>query len=87
MLPHDELSVGDCTVHHGWTLHYSPENSLDMARFAYAVSFIADGTRLLNKDNTKVSMNFNAFHTFSRLILTNVSIINLYCICAGINLR
>ena len=52
--PYDEISVGDCTFHHGWTLHSSPENALDRARYAYAVSYIADGACLLNKDTTKV---------------------------------
>lgn len=44
------LEVGDCTFHHGWTLHYAPENSLSEARFAYSVSYIADGAILLGDD-------------------------------------
>mmetsp|Transcript_21150 Transcript_21150/g.64434 ORF Transcript_21150/g.64434 Transcript_21150/m.64434 type:complete len:83 (-) Transcript_21150:96-344(-) len=42
------MQVGDLTVHHGWCLHFAPENEVE-ERLAYTVSFVADGARLLPK--------------------------------------
>jgi len=46
-----ELRPGDATVHHGWTLHSAggvPPNA-SSPRMAWALSFVADGVRLLRK--------------------------------------
>mmetsp|Transcript_21152 Transcript_21152/g.64437 ORF Transcript_21152/g.64437 Transcript_21152/m.64437 type:complete len:240 (-) Transcript_21152:96-815(-) len=45
---HGDMQVGDLTVHHGWCLHFAPENEVE-ERLAYTVSFVADGARLLPK--------------------------------------
>lgn len=42
-----EFNLGDVSFHHGWTLHSAPPNTLDETRYAYAISFIADGMYLL----------------------------------------
>lgn len=41
------LALGDCTWHHGWTLHCAPPNPLQTPRRALAISFFADGDRRL----------------------------------------
>ena len=50
IVDYPNFEVGDCTWHHGWTLHSAPPNTLDLDRYAYAISFIADGTYLLQED-------------------------------------
>lgn len=44
------FEVGDCSWHHGWCLHSAPDNTRPETRYAYAVSFVADGARLLNSE-------------------------------------
>jgi ectoine hydroxylase-related dioxygenase (phytanoyl-CoA dioxygenase family) len=38
------LAVGDISIHMGWTLHASQQNSTDVMREALAVSYYPDGT-------------------------------------------
>jgi len=45
---HGSLCVGDVSWHHGWTLHSAPENTL-AERFAYTVTYFADGARLVDE--------------------------------------
>jgi ectoine hydroxylase-related dioxygenase (phytanoyl-CoA dioxygenase family) len=40
------LAVGDVSVHLGWTLHASQQNSTDTMREALAVSYYPDGTEI-----------------------------------------
>jgi len=47
---YDSYTLGDCSFHHGWTLHSAPGNPSGDTRYAYAVSFVADGARLLNAE-------------------------------------
>eukprot|EP00929_Paragymnodinium_shiwhaense_P090575 TRINITY_DN50753_c0_g1_i1.p1 TRINITY_DN50753_c0_g1~~TRINITY_DN50753_c0_g1_i1.p1 ORF type:complete len:414 (+),score=71.60 TRINITY_DN50753_c0_g1_i1:45-1244(+) len=49
----DGLRPGDATLHHGWTLHAASPLPEDDAtpRLAWAVSFVADGARLLRSNN------------------------------------
>lgn len=49
-MQYDEWEVGDCTWHHGWTLHCAPGNTLPEARYALSLSFVADETALLNEE-------------------------------------
>jgi ectoine hydroxylase-related dioxygenase (phytanoyl-CoA dioxygenase family) len=49
-MQYDEWEVGDCTWHHGWTLHCAPGNDLPAARYALSISFVADETALLNDE-------------------------------------
>lgn len=53
----EEMEAGDCTFHHGWTLHSAPGNGADETRYAYSVSFIADGAHTLEKDISDKLMN------------------------------
>ena len=50
LVDYGSFDVGDCSWHHGWTLHSAPENNLSETRLAYAISFIAEGTRLLQSE-------------------------------------
>lgn len=44
------LDLGDVTWHHGWLVHAAgPQRKGTLPRMALAVSFIADGARLLKK--------------------------------------
>ena len=43
------FEAGDCTLHHGWCLHSAPDNGTATTRYAYAVSYVADGARLLGE--------------------------------------
>eukprot|EP00639_Heterosigma_akashiwo_P037982 CAMPEP_0194710688 /NCGR_PEP_ID=MMETSP0296-20130528/3229_1 /TAXON_ID=39354 /ORGANISM="Heterosigma akashiwo, Strain CCMP2393" /LENGTH=142 /DNA_ID=CAMNT_0039608501 /DNA_START=273 /DNA_END=701 /DNA_ORIENTATION=- len=46
-----KLDLGDATWHHGWTLHSAPENTVSgSTREAIAISFIADGTKVLSDE-------------------------------------
>ncbi|CAN0412601.1 unnamed protein product [Discosporangium mesarthrocarpum] len=45
---HGAMALGDVTWHHGWVLHSAPPNALGETRIALAVSFVADGARLLS---------------------------------------
>lgn len=45
------FEVGDCSFHHGWTLHSAPGNTGSATRIAYTVTFIRDKARLLNNDD------------------------------------
>eukprot|EP00741_Cyanophora_paradoxa_P024747 tig00000293_g23891.t1 len=47
------LAIGDATWHHGWTLHYAPGNATKEARLSIAVTFLADGAKLLPKSSRK----------------------------------
>jgi len=46
----EAFEPGDCTFHHGWVLHGAPSNDSDETRFAYSVSFVADGAALLREE-------------------------------------
>jgi hypothetical protein len=44
------MQVGDVSWHHGWTLHCAPPQPPDTPqRLALAVSYFADGARLLDR--------------------------------------
>lgn len=45
---HGALSAGDVSWHHGWLLHSAADNQLPDSRFAFTVSFFADGARLVD---------------------------------------
>ena len=47
---HGALAAGDCSAHHGWALHGAPPAPPEStaARAAFAVSYFADGARLLD---------------------------------------
>lgn len=46
----DGLRVGDCSAHHGWTLHFAPPQlNSKKSRHAVAFSFVAAGARTLSK--------------------------------------
>ena len=47
---HGAFAIGDAAWHHGWTLHSAPGNALGDTRYAYSVSFVADGARLLESE-------------------------------------
>jgi ectoine hydroxylase-related dioxygenase (phytanoyl-CoA dioxygenase family) len=40
------LEAGDATIHAGYTLHAARENSTDRTRYAVAVTYVPDGTRV-----------------------------------------
>ena len=48
---HGAMAAGDVSAHHGWTLHGAPPPSADATapRAAFAVSYFADGARLLDQ--------------------------------------
>jgi hypothetical protein len=48
---HGPFELGDCTFHHGWVLHSAPPNNSPSTRYAYTVSFVKDGARLLTGQN------------------------------------
>ncbi|XP_024545363.1 uncharacterized protein LOC112351534 [Selaginella moellendorffii] len=50
-----ELAAGDATVHHGWTLHFAPEQpvSSSSSRLAWTVSYFGDGARLLSTKHAR----------------------------------
>jgi hypothetical protein len=44
------LEVGDCTVHHGWTLHAAQKQpAISSARVAIGFSYVFSGARVLGK--------------------------------------
>lgn len=45
---HGALRAGDVSWHHGWLLHSAADNQLPDSRFAFTVSFFADGARLVD---------------------------------------
>lgn len=45
---HAPHAPGDATWHHGWILHTAPPNGAQADRWAFAVTFFADGARTLN---------------------------------------
>jgi ectoine hydroxylase-related dioxygenase (phytanoyl-CoA dioxygenase family) len=47
---YEGFEVGDCTFHHGWCLHSAPGNTLPDTRYAYSISFVADGVNLLQEE-------------------------------------
>lgn len=48
------FEVGDCSFHHGWTLHSAPANGLPTTRYAYAVTYVKDGVTTLSRDEDQV---------------------------------
>ncbi len=48
-----ELSVGDCTWHHGWLLHCAAPNHGRQPRRAIAFSYFLDGARRLSRPRRK----------------------------------
>ncbi len=42
---------GDCTVHHGYSVHGGPENTTDKTRWSYLFSYTPSDTRYWNGDN------------------------------------
>jgi len=50
VVDHGAFAVGDCAWHHGWCLHSAPGNALGETRYAYTVSFVRDGARLLQSE-------------------------------------
>ena len=40
---------GDASWHHGWCLHSASENALAEDRLAFAVSFFAEGARIIEE--------------------------------------
>ncbi|KAJ8598323.1 hypothetical protein CTAYLR_007554 [Chrysophaeum taylorii] len=46
---HGRLEIGDASWHHGWTLHSAAPNPRDQRdRLAFAVSYVANGARLVD---------------------------------------
>lgn len=49
------MQPGDVSFHHGWTLHCAgPQPTGTQPRLALAVSYFADGARLLRKSDPSV---------------------------------
>ena len=48
------LARGDATWHHGWLLHAAPPNFSGRPRRALAVSYVADGARLLGRRGVRM---------------------------------
>lgn len=49
-----QMSLGDVSCHHGWTLHMAPgQKPGTQARAAIAISYFADGARIHNWDGDK----------------------------------
>lgn len=48
------FEVGDCSFHHGWTLHSAPANELRDTRLAYAVTYVKDNVRILSRGEDQV---------------------------------
>lgn len=50
-----DLQGGDASWHHGWIIHSAgPQPRDSLPRGALAISFIADGTRILQKESSSV---------------------------------
>lgn len=49
--PAHHLQPGDCTVHHGLTVHGASANCTSRQRWSYLVSYFADGTRYTGAPN------------------------------------
>jgi hypothetical protein len=47
---HGPYELGDCSFHHGWTLHSAPPNSGETTRIAYTVTYVRDGARIQDGD-------------------------------------
>ena len=45
LVSHAPLAPGDATFHHGWLIHGAPPNFSGRTRKAFAMTFIADGSR------------------------------------------
>ncbi len=46
--PPFHYQLGDCTVHHGYTVHGGPDNSTDKPRLSYLFSYSPEDTRYWN---------------------------------------
>ena len=63
------------TIHHGWTLHWAPEQPASQpARAAWTVSYFADGARILQTKHAR--------YDFTHICFTPNSYALLSCICA-----
>ncbi|KAG0615216.1 hypothetical protein M758_5G024000 [Ceratodon purpureus] len=48
------MALGDVSIHHGWTLHWAPEQpGSGPARAAWTVSYFADGARILESRHAR----------------------------------
>ena len=52
-----DLEVGDCSVHHGWTLHAAPKHSNPMPRVAIGFSYVYAHARLLGNITSTQSVD------------------------------
>jgi ectoine hydroxylase-related dioxygenase (phytanoyl-CoA dioxygenase family) len=48
----ESAHAGDATFHSGWTLHNAPPNQTDVMREVMTVIYFAEGTKILEPDNT-----------------------------------
>ena len=63
------------TIHHGWTLHWAPEQPASQPpRAAWTVSYFADGARILQTKHAR--------YDFTHICCTPNSYALLSCICA-----
>lgn len=57
-----DLQAGDATFHSGWTAHATHPNQGDRDREVMTVIYYADGTRILEPDNSFRKVDMEAFH-------------------------
>ena len=57
-----DLRAGDATFHSGWTAHAAHANAGDRVREVMTIIFFADGTRILEPDNSFRAVDMQAFH-------------------------
>ena len=56
-----ELSAGDATWHHGWTLHKAPGNTTDRMRQVMTVIYAAADAKVIAPENEKQQKDLDAW--------------------------
>ena len=60
------MALGDCTWHHGWTLHCAPPNDGAKTRWAYTASFFRDGAVRLDSEHTPHGEDMESWSEWAR---------------------
>ncbi len=55
------MRVGDCTVHHGWTLHDAPPQNNSLSRLAIGFTYVIGDATVLGDFDSKTPSRYSQF--------------------------